>query len=246
MIPDQNWSDHPFVNDTNAALGPSWVGDIVNTIGNSYTASNHACDYWGTSGSTTSGVVQPTAIIVTWDDWGGFYDHVPPYEVLLGKNNGTKYNPQWSCPPPATNSWGCGYTYGFRVPLLVVSEYTGVQSNGSYTGYVSGACGRGQIVSTCPNNNAPYVHDFGSILAFTEFNFGLKSVDQSGLNGYPDYNALDWNSRHTNTPLADFFSLYTGSGSKGRPFVKIPVVKPPDFFQTYYASGNNPTGPDTD
>jgi phospholipase C len=39
-----------------------------------------------------------TAIFLTWDDWGGFYDHVPPTEVdKLG--------------------------YGIRVPALVISPY---------------------------------------------------------------------------------------------------------------------------
>jgi phospholipase C len=39
-----------------------------------------------------------TTIFVTWDDWGGFYDHVPPLV----------YN---------------SYEYGFRVPLLFISPY---------------------------------------------------------------------------------------------------------------------------
>src|SRR5262249_38831999 len=39
-----------------------------------------------------------TAIIITWDDWGGWYDHVSPKVI---------------------NS----YEYGFRVPLIVVSPY---------------------------------------------------------------------------------------------------------------------------
>ncbi len=39
-----------------------------------------------------------TAIFVTWDDWGGWYDHVAP----------TTYN---------------SYELGFRVPLLVISPY---------------------------------------------------------------------------------------------------------------------------
>jgi phospholipase C len=38
------------------------------------------------------------AIFVTWDDWGGFYDHVRP---------------------PRVDSQG----YGFRVPALVISPY---------------------------------------------------------------------------------------------------------------------------
>jgi phospholipase C len=40
-----------------------------------------------------------TAIFVTWDDYGGFYDHVPP---------------------PDVDRMG----FGFRVPLLVISPYT--------------------------------------------------------------------------------------------------------------------------
>jgi phospholipase C len=38
---------------------PSWVASVVNPIGNS--------SYW-----------ENATIIVTWDDWGGWYDHVCP------------------------------------------------------------------------------------------------------------------------------------------------------------------------
>jgi phospholipase C len=59
--------------------GPSWVAAVVNTVGES--------KFWDS-----------TAILVQWDDWGGFYDHVPPsYENFDG--------------------------LGFRVPLLVISPY---------------------------------------------------------------------------------------------------------------------------
>ena len=44
-----------------------------------------------------------TAIFITWDDWGGWYDHVPPPFL----------------PQPQGD-----YQYGFRVPLIVVSAYT--------------------------------------------------------------------------------------------------------------------------
>jgi phospholipase C len=90
IIPDGTASDHARAN---TGLGPSWVASIVNAIG----AANK-CDafgYW-----------RDTAILITWDDWGGWYDHVPPYR--LGQPGG----------------WGKGYVYGFRVPLLVVSAYT--------------------------------------------------------------------------------------------------------------------------
>jgi phospholipase C len=234
VIPDEAWSDHPVLGGNGTALGPSWVGDIVNSIGASYTNSNGLCDYWGTNSTNK----KPTAIFIVWDDWGGFYDHVPPYEVLKGSRNGNS----WSCPAPATNQWGCGYTYGFRVPFLVVSEYTGTKSGTNYVGYISGACGTtGQ--PSCPNTNKIYQHDFGSILAFTEYNFNLPKIAPPL---YADNNTID--SFNGNVPLSDFFSLYTGSGSIGRPFVQIPITQyPPSFFQNYYATHNaTPTGPDTD
>jgi phospholipase C len=82
-------SDH--AGSTDATGGPSWVASIVNAIG-----SNPKCVdgevYWDN-----------TAIVITWDDWGGWYDHEAP-TVLPGSQG--------------------DYQYGFRVPLLVVSAYT--------------------------------------------------------------------------------------------------------------------------
>ena len=77
VIPTNHASDHASGND---GTGPSWVASVVNAIGTS--------PYW-----------KDTAIIITWDDWGGWYDHVPP--------------------PQIHNS----YEYGLRVPLIVVSPY---------------------------------------------------------------------------------------------------------------------------
>ena len=218
-------------------LGPSWVADIVNAIGNSYANSGSKCDYWGTNSSSA----EPTAIFIVWDDWGGFDDHVAPYEVLTGSQQGSS----WNCPSPATNQWGCGYTYGFRVPFMVVSEFTGTLSNGQYSGYISGACGTG-TTPQCPNLQNPYVHDFGSILAFTEYNFSLapRFIAQPL---YADYNALDWGPLRTNIPLSDFFRLWTSQNSVGRPFVPISATQSASFFQNYYTTtGATPTGPDTD
>jgi phospholipase C len=88
VIPTGANSDHANVNDGG---GPSWVASIVNTIGNSTTCDNSA-GYWNN-----------TAIVITWDDWGGFYDHEPP--TILAQPEGD-------------------YQYGFRVPLIFVSAYT--------------------------------------------------------------------------------------------------------------------------
>jgi phospholipase C len=122
VIPSGQASDHPGITD---GSGPSWVASVVNAIGNS--------PYWAN-----------TAIFITWDDWGGLYDHVPPPQVLV------------NCA-----QWGCGYVYGFRVPLIVVSPYA-----------------KAQYISTTP-------HDFGSLLKFIETTFSLPSL------GYADATADD-------------------------------------------------------
>jgi phospholipase C len=83
VIPDGHESDHAKDND---GTGPAWVASVVNAIGNS--------QFWSN-----------TAIFITWDDWGGWYDHVPP--PSSGYSDGS----------------GSAYVYGFRVPLIVVSPY---------------------------------------------------------------------------------------------------------------------------
>jgi phospholipase C len=76
VTPDRDDSDHALVTD---GSGPAWVTSIVNAVG--------ASRYW-----------KDSVIILTWDDWGGWYDHVVP---------------------PVYNS----YELGFRVPILVMSPY---------------------------------------------------------------------------------------------------------------------------
>jgi phospholipase C len=123
VIPTGANSDH--AGNVAGTGGPSWVASIVNAIG--------ASSYWSN-----------TAIIITWDDWGGWYDHVPPPSIV---NDGT--------------SWGSGYVYGFRVPLIVVSPY----AKAKYISHVN--------------------HDFGSVLNFIEKTFTLPSL------GYADAHTTD-------------------------------------------------------
>jgi len=95
VIPTGQNSDHAGKGNTG---GPSWVASIVNQIGQSActdTINGKPVSYW-----------QDTAVIVTWDDWGGWYDHEPP--TLL------------SAPRQGQGD----YQYGFRVPMLFVSAYT--------------------------------------------------------------------------------------------------------------------------
>jgi hypothetical protein len=217
VIPDKMWSDHS----TETGLyGPSFVGDIIDAVGGGMSGSScngtNSGKYW---------TQEPTAIFVLWDDWGGWFDHVAPPAVY----HGTLVNGQPECTANnAPNGWGCGYVYGFRVPLLVVSEYT-------KAGYVSGPCNG----TSCRNDTFPYQHDFGSILAFTEYNFGMSFIDQSGKKGYADFNALD--GANQNIPLSDFFKL-----SDQRNFFSIPTDKSYTYFQNHsqYDSTWAPDGPD--
>jgi hypothetical protein len=91
--------------------------------------------------------------------------------------------------------------------------------------------------------NPIFQHDFGSILNFTEFNFGLPKIASPN---YADSNALD-SVGGTHVPLSDFFPLCTTTCAS-RSFYPIPVTNyPASFFQNYYATHNaTPTGPDPD
>ncbi len=112
-------------------------------------------------------------------------------------------------------TWGSGYVYGIRVPLLVVSAYTGVKnSDGSYSGYVSQPWnGQGNPPTTCPGN----CMDFGSILRFAEDNWSLGRI---GNGNYADAQAEALDS--------GFFGLTTA-----RQFKYIPAPKSQMFFITY-------------
>jgi phospholipase C len=76
IVPNGPDSEHP---PQDSARGMWHVTDLVNAVMNS--------QFW-----------KDTAIIITWDDFGGFYDHVAP---------------------PKVDKYG----YGFRVPGLVISPY---------------------------------------------------------------------------------------------------------------------------
>ena len=64
VIPAGQNSDHAGNPDNTG--GPDWVAAVVNAIGHQPPCANGEV-YW-----------HDTAIIVTWDDWGGWYDHEPP------------------------------------------------------------------------------------------------------------------------------------------------------------------------
>src|SRR5205085_8792498 len=83
LLPPVTWitprfelSEHPEYSMCN---GENWTTKVVDAI-------------------MRSPMWKSTAIFITWDDYGGFYDHVPPPQVD-------------------------GFGFGLRVPLLVISPY---------------------------------------------------------------------------------------------------------------------------
>jgi hypothetical protein len=132
-------SDHP--NPTAYDDGPTWLAWVVNAIGNS--------QYWPN-----------TAILVTWDDWGGWYDHWQPTS-------------QWPYHPlPSPYSYLYGNTqdaneWGFRVPLIVISPWI------TSRGYVSS----GPVSPPSSPSPWPYAaRSQGAITKFIEDVFDLQSM----------------------------------------------------------------------
>ncbi|HEX5938435.1 MAG TPA: alkaline phosphatase family protein [Actinomycetota bacterium] len=62
LIPDREFSEHPSV--SGMCQGENWTVEIVNAL-------------------MRSPAWLHTALVITWDDFGGFYDHVPPPHIDL-------------------------------------------------------------------------------------------------------------------------------------------------------------------
>ena len=126
--------EHP---DNNLQAGAAYVQTIISALMNS--------NAW-----------QDSVFILTYDEGGGLYDHVPPVSVPLPD----AYAPG-NCPDPNNGSYGycltgkLGGTFdltGFRVPLMVISPYA-----------------KPNFVSHTPR-------DYTAILAFIEQTFNVKSL----------------------------------------------------------------------
>ena len=141
VTPKNSNSDHA---DNGRDFGPSWIASIVNAVG------------------ANPQYAQNTVIFITWDEWGGWWDHVYP---------------------PALDEYGLG----FRVPLIIASGWT----KPDYVSHVQ--------------------HEFGSILRFTEENWGLAQMGSS------DTRADD---------LADVFDF----GASPHPIGGINAPLKPQFF----------------
>ena len=108
--------------------GPDWLAYLINAIEGSLYFPN-------------------TAVIVTWDDWGGFYDNFSP-SPWPDHPIGNAYSP----PGVGHGNLQDPNEWGFRVPLILISPYVKSQ------GYIS---------STKQSQ--------GAILNFIETVFGLPT-----------------------------------------------------------------------
>jgi phospholipase C len=161
VIPTGTESDHYALNKGGTKVvdtGPDWVTSVINAIGES--------KYWNS-----------TAIILTWDEWGGFYDHISP---------------------PQLDYQGLG----FRVPYIIISPYakkgyvshTQYETYGSSLKFMESVFGLGSLGTTDARaNNVTDAFDFSQQpRAFVPIAPLHKNENQSYfMNLPPDNNPTD-------------------------------------------------------
>jgi hypothetical protein len=106
ITPCAGSSDHP--NPQGKDDGPQWLPWLINSIAQSPNKSN-----W-----------QNTVFLVTWDDWGGWFDSYQPQQPA-----GIQF-PFHPVPNPYNTAQDAN-EWGFRVPLILISPYV------TSAGYVS-------------------------------------------------------------------------------------------------------------
>jgi phospholipase C len=122
-----SYSEHPTQNVT---AGSEWTGKQIQAI-------------------VDGGLWQRTVVFITWDDWGGWYDHVTPQNVE-----------QWDSaraqrPTDAFAEFdGQQFRYGSRVPCLVISPYA-----------------RKEIISSTERSHI-------SLVKFCQSLFGIPSINR--------------------------------------------------------------------
>jgi phospholipase C len=124
---DSGLDEHP---NNNVIVGAKQVQSIINAF-------------------LSSSSYQDSVFILTWDEGGGMYDHVPPAATV----NPDGIAPNLATDPNVLTIFGDNFTKtGFRVPLIVISPWT-------IKGYVSHK-----------------VADYTAILKFIETRFNLSSL----------------------------------------------------------------------
>ncbi len=145
---DPNYITSSQENPQNIVNGEAFLASIVDAIGSS--------PQWST-----------TMLIVTYDEWGGYFDHVPP-PVAMEPDD---VPPSFGTNPAGEQAYDGFARYGFRVPSLVVSPY-------AKTDYVSSV-----------------VYDHTSVLALIERKWNLpaltyRDANANDLTDFIDFGAL--------------------------------------------------------
>ena len=173
ITPRFEFSNHPSAS---FCYGENWATKVIDTIMRS--------PQW-----------KSTAIFLTWDEWGGFYDHVVP---------------------PTAAGMNANISYGFRVPLLVISPWTkvGTLANG---GYVSSRFA-----------------SHASLLRFVESAFGLPSL--GAMDDLANYTAAEPKPGD----LMDFFDFSGVTPPKGKLVLATRTCPTLSVAQKAYIASWNP------
>ena len=144
--------DHPLAD---VRLGDKVVADIYHALAD-------------------AGLLQRTILVITFDEWGGFFDHVPPPTVI------DDTDPTTVSHTGNVTTLGQGHPnysqLGFRVPCIVVSPF-----------------GQPGVV-----HSGPYEHT--SSLAMIESLFGLHPLTARDAHAKNLLSALDLNHRRGDDP----------------------------------------------
>ena len=159
-------SDH---SGTLSAGGPGFVGDLYLQLIQTLQNANANCQYYNN-----------TTMLVTWDDAGGWSDHVAPPKDSVGNS------------------------YGFRVPFIAISPYVST----GYLAATAGE--NGFVLDQITAKSATAFYDYGSILLYIENNFNLGAGalgtrDLDALNRGGDFTSVLFN--YTRKPIAPLAGL---------------------------------------
>ena len=142
--------DHPLAD---VRLGERFIADAYHALAN-------------------AGYLDKTVFIVTFDEWGGFYDHVPPPRVI-DDTDPTKVDHTGDSTTPTDGRLVPDYTQlGFRVPAIVVSN----------------------LAPSRVVHHGPFEH--ASTLKLIESTFGLQPLTARDANALSLAGVLERTPRH--------------------------------------------------
>ncbi|MCI4327026.1 MAG: fibronectin type III domain-containing protein [Thermoplasmata archaeon] len=191
IIPSALASDHPPYNVT---VGMGFIMQILNAV-------------------ETSPEWNSTAVFVTWDEYGGFYDHVAPPQIdALG--------------------------LGFRVPLLVISPYAREGYVGSQLGYFDSLL---KFVQWRFGLGTLDVRDADAPLPLSYFDFSASPRSPLLLSNASSITYPAKPQSLAAPPPVTNFSATVGTGFVNLSWTPPVGGSPVTFYRLHYGPQNNPT-----